>query len=255
MAITEVFPNPTVKRVIFQIKFPNLFYLEQKIGDFQLKIMEKFPESSQVFRRQILFADLGPKTKLVESEDLRENETEKIWQFRSKDGVELSVLNNSIDISSTLHKTYNNEGAKIKFRDTIKFIFDSFFEVVSVPIITRLGLRYIDECPIPKKTNQAFAEYYNTTLDIERFHIENAESMEYKATIKYSDLCLNYREAFLKKGESYILILDFDGYKTDIKTEEYLAVSDRLHDLIASEFEKTIKEPVYEFMRQEPKQK
>ena len=31
MAINEVFPNPTVKKVIFQIRFPNLFFIESKI--------------------------------------------------------------------------------------------------------------------------------------------------------------------------------------------------------------------------------
>jgi hypothetical protein len=40
MAIEEVFPNPTVKQVAFEIRFPNLFYLESKIGELQVKIME-----------------------------------------------------------------------------------------------------------------------------------------------------------------------------------------------------------------------
>lgn len=38
MPINEVFVNPTVKQVIFQVKFPNLFFIESKIGDIQLKI-------------------------------------------------------------------------------------------------------------------------------------------------------------------------------------------------------------------------
>jgi len=49
MQINEVFPNPTVKQVIFQIRFPNLFYLESKIGEYQLKIMQRFPESVRCF--------------------------------------------------------------------------------------------------------------------------------------------------------------------------------------------------------------
>ena len=47
----EIFSNPTVKKVIFQIRFPNLFFIENKIGDFQLKIMGMFPESKLIFRR------------------------------------------------------------------------------------------------------------------------------------------------------------------------------------------------------------
>jgi hypothetical protein len=51
VVITEVFPNPTVKQVVFQVKFPNLFYLENKIGDFQMKIMKDYPKSELQYRR------------------------------------------------------------------------------------------------------------------------------------------------------------------------------------------------------------
>jgi len=60
MVIDEIFPNPTVKQVIFELKFSNLFYIEDKIGDLQLKVMERFPDANLIFRRQILFADKGP---------------------------------------------------------------------------------------------------------------------------------------------------------------------------------------------------
>lgn len=52
MVIGEVFPNPTVKQVVFQITFPHLFYMEQKIGELQVKIMRMFPKSSLLYRRQ-----------------------------------------------------------------------------------------------------------------------------------------------------------------------------------------------------------
>ena len=52
MVIDEIFPFPTVKHVIFQIKYPNLFYLENRIGDFQMKIINEFPDSKLSFRRQ-----------------------------------------------------------------------------------------------------------------------------------------------------------------------------------------------------------
>ena len=54
----EIFPNPTVKQVVFQIVFPNLFYIENKIGELQLKIMTEFPESTLLHRRQFAWADI-----------------------------------------------------------------------------------------------------------------------------------------------------------------------------------------------------
>ena len=104
MPINEVFPNPTVKQVVFQIRFPNLFYLENKIGEFQLRIIKDFPDSSLLYRRQVLFVDMGPQGKL---EDIPGEEGQKIWQFKSPHQYELNVLSDSLDVTSQFHKTYN----------------------------------------------------------------------------------------------------------------------------------------------------
>ena len=60
---------------------------------------------------------------------------------------------------------------------------------------------------------------------------------------------LNYAESLREKKGEYILILDFDGFAMDIKPEDYLKVTDDLHEIISKEFYKTIKEPVKEYMR------
>jgi uncharacterized protein (TIGR04255 family) len=81
---------------------------------------------------------------------------QKIWNFGSEDGVELNIHTDSLDISSTLHKTYNNKTVAIRFRDAVEFAMNSFLEVVNIPKINRIGLRYIDECPVFKKDQNWF---------------------------------------------------------------------------------------------------
>lgn len=253
MAINEVFPNPTVKQVVFQIRFPNLFYLENRIGDLQLKIMKEFPESSLIYRRQVVFADIGPEGKLEELPPELEKRSRKIWQFRSPKNYRLNVLNDSLDITSEFHKSYNLSSEN-KFRDMIKFVVDSFFEFAPIPTITRIGLRYIDECPIPSKENSVFKSYYNTSFPLDRFDLALADEMHFKALVKNGDYYLRYVES-LQKGsrDNYKLILDFDGFANDIKKEDYLNVTDKLHSIILNEYEKSIKGPVYDYMRQERK--
>jgi len=56
VAESEVFPNPTVSKVIFQIRFPALFYVDSRMGEFQLKVIEMFPVSALAVRRQFLIA-------------------------------------------------------------------------------------------------------------------------------------------------------------------------------------------------------
>lgn len=250
MSINEIFPNPTVKQVVFQITFPNLFYMENKIvGELQLKIMKEFPHSALLFRRRLLFADIGPGVKAEALPGpLDEGEGKKIWQFKSDKNCQLNVLTDTLDISSPYHKTYNLEGGD-KFRDIIKFVLDSFFEVTSIPIINRVGLRYIDECPIPSKDNDTFRLYYNSIFPTERFDLDDAKEMNFKTLIRKGDYFLSYIESLQKVGEEYKLILDFDGFAEKIASEECLEVTDKLHEIISKEYESTIKEPVYEYMR------
>lgn len=250
MAIREIFPNPTVKQVIFQIRFPNLFYIEDRIGEFQLKVMSEFPDSALLHRKTFTWAEIGPDVKLTDIESHLEKEPtgQKIWQFTSPKNFQLSVLSNSLDITSNYHKTYEQEGGD-KFRDIIQFALSNFFEVVSIPIINRIGLRYVDECPIPQKDNDTFKSYYNSVFPLDRFGLADANEMDFKAVVKRGDYFLRYVESLQKVKDEYRLILDFDGFAVNVAPRDYLEVTDKLHAIILDEYEKTIKEPVKEYMR------
>jgi len=247
MAITEVFPNPTVKQVVFEIKFPNLFYIENKIGDFQVSILEKFPESAVAYRR-LIFGDIGPDAKL---EDIPVSEKgNKIWQFitAGKD-VRLSITNNSLDMVSTSHKTYNLEGGN-KFRELIEFVLTKFYGLVSIPLVNRIGLRYIDECPLPAKETSVLMSYYNSAFPTRRFSFEATVDMIFKVVVDKGDHFLSYVESLKAVDKSYAIILDFDGYAKNVDSKNCLPMLDKLHESISQEFENTVKEPVYAYMRQ-----
>jgi uncharacterized protein (TIGR04255 family) len=251
MSIEEVFPNPTVKHVIFQIRFPNLFFIENKIGDLQVEIMEKFPQSRLLIRRQVVFADLGPEVKIADIQGdlgLDEEISRKVWQFESEKNFKLNILTNSLDITSQYHKTYSLEGSD-KFRDIIEFVLDRFLKITAVPVINRIGLRYIDECPIPSKDNNTYRSYYNSAFPLDRFDLSGATEMDFKTVVQKDEYYLRYIESLQKKGDEYILILDFDGFAVNISSEDYLRVTDDLHAIISDEYERTIREPVYEYMR------
>jgi uncharacterized protein (TIGR04255 family) len=248
MAINEVFSNPTVKQVIFQIRFPNLFYIENKIGDLQLKIMKEFPISTLLFRKSLIFVEAGSETKLKTPEDT-ETQGQKIWQFESPKNYKLNILNNSLDITSEYHKTYKNKSSENRFEDIIKFVLDNFFEIVQIPIINRIGLRYIDECPIPNKDNETFNSMYNTTFPIERFNLADALEMQFRTVSKRGNHFLIYSESLKKVGDNYKLILDYDGFSNNIDSKDYLKIADDLHTLISDEYQRTIKQPVFDYMR------
>lgn len=176
MAIDEVFPNPTVKQVIFQVRFPNLFSMERLVGEYQSRIMDRFPESKLMFSRHLVMAHTvsGANRERQESDVAESESTEKFWNFTSPAGVVLTVHTASLDMTSTMHKTYANPNHEDRFRDAIEFAVGNFLEVTGIPLFGRIGLRYIDECPVPGKDTLRFREYYNTTLCLDRFALEEA---------------------------------------------------------------------------------
>jgi uncharacterized protein (TIGR04255 family) len=248
MVIDQVFENPTVQQVIFQIRFSNLFFIENKIGDIQVKIMKEFPESSLIFQRQLVISDLGDKGKITPDNNSEQGFANKVWQFKSNKGYLLNISNSTLDIVSTLHKTYNNITAEHRFRDIIKLAVDTFLEITGVQIVKRVGLRYIDRCPISKKNNSSFTRWYNTSFPIKRFRLEDAEAMKFETIVRRGDYGLRYCES-LDTKDGLHLILDFDGFSNEVESLNYLSVLDDLHGLISNEFEHTIKAPVYEYMK------
>jgi len=249
MAISEIFKNPTVKQVIFQIKFPNLFFIESKIGDFQMKIMDDFPESALIFRQPLFFTDSFKEQNMDELKKDVEP-MRKIWQFKGINKYKLNVTCNSLDISSEFYKTYNNENSKQKFRDIIQKCVDSFLELTNLKTINRIGLRYIDDCPIPaKKDNDKFLEYYNSVLPFERFNLKDTSLYKCKIETKRDDCFLRYSEYLDYKKEKPLYLLDFDGFQRNISSSDYLTITDKLHDIISNEYESIIKEPVIKIMR------
>jgi len=254
MAIDEVFPNPTVKQVIFQIRYPNLFFLESKIGELQMRIMEIFPDSALIFKRQLFITEVGPEVTADQiQEKLPQEQGQKFWQFSSPKGYTLSVHTNSLDITSNFHKTYNNPTSADRFRDVIETTISAFLSITNLPQIKRIGLRYIDECVFDEKTSKSFLDHFNSCLNTSRFPIENSIDNHYKATVKKGIYFMRFMETYESQLQTPVLKLDFDGFANDIRSDSYLSTTDDLHRLISDEYESSIKEPVISKMRMEEK--
>ena len=90
MTINEVFKNSTVKVVIFQIRFPNLFYIEKIVGDYQLRMSDVFYDTSIVLSKG-LHVSLGP---TPEVQNIEDESGLKTWQFKSNRGFQLNIQSN-----------------------------------------------------------------------------------------------------------------------------------------------------------------
>jgi uncharacterized protein (TIGR04255 family) len=249
MPLSEIFPNPTVKQVAFEIKFPNLFFIESKIGDLQMKIIDKFPESALLFQRQLVLALSTEKIEDLQQKVPQEQGV-KIWQFNNPDlGYELKISSNSLNITSKSHKTYNNQQSDNRFRDIIAHVLKPFFDLTKLPTVNRVGLRYIDECPFKEQTTTSFLAHFNSCLSTTRFSIEDSVEHQYVAFVKRGEYFLRYAETYNANKNPTSLTLDFDGSANNVQSAACLDTTDQLHILIVKEYKATIKDPVYDYMR------
>jgi len=249
MTIDEVFPNPTVKVVIFQARFPNLFYLEEKMGEFQIAIMEKYPQSKLLMQKKLFLADIGPEANIEDAINTSDGVIKKIWEFKSENLVKVQVTEDNIALTSEFHKTYRNESANFRFRDELEFVMGVFLDVFPLPRFTRVGLRYIDECPVPGRSNVDFEKHYNTAFPLNRFDLADACELQIRAVVQRGDHKLRYFEKYdVSEGED-LLIMDFDAFAENVPAGDYLKTTDKLHEIVSEEFKNSVKEPILEFMR------
>lgn len=250
MTQNEIFPNPTVKQVIFAIQFPNLFFIESKIGELQMKIMNNFPESALIFQRSLMLA-VGDEDKIDDfRQKIPQDQGVKVWKFENPSlGYQLTISSNSLGLVSSFHKTYNSQQSSNRFRDIISMVLSPFFELTNLPTINRVGLRYIDECPFGEKTNDSFLAHFSSCIATNRFSLEDSVEHQNIAVVKRGEYFLRYAEIYNSNTNPTLLTLDFDGFANDVPSATCLDVTDKLHELIAEEYKATIKEPVYAYMR------
>jgi uncharacterized protein (TIGR04255 family) len=252
MPITEVFPNPIVKEVHFKVHFPRLFFIDKLVGDFQFRIMKEFPRSKEILRRQVLIADLGSEVKVEELPSIPSAEPIiRIWRFESETGVSVNLESGALGIHSTRHKTYANPEGNELFRDVVQNVIGSFLDIAHIPMFSRIGLRYVDECPLPEISDSLFSDYFNTTFPLDRYSVRDAESMQFFTVVRRGQYKLRFVEMLNINNNNLSVILDFDGFAQDIESSSYLSVTNDLHDMISQEFEHSIKAPVFEYMQRQ----
>ena len=245
----EIFLRPFVSHVIFELKFSNLFYIEDRIGDFQVKILEKYEESSLLFRRNFLVGDVGPDFNLADAVEKNSQESKKIWQF-SNEISKLNITSNSLDLSTKSYKNYRSSGDD-SFRSLIDFVVEKFLEVTEIPKVSRLGLRYVNLCKIQDMNTQNFNDWYKTSLPIERFKLQDIDDMSFKTDVKINNDKMIYQEGIKKIKNEWKYVLDLDGYIENIDSSLVMETADRLHSEIYTEFNKNMKEPALDYMRRE----
>jgi len=103
---------------------------------------------------------------------------------------------------------------------------------------------------LPSKENEVLKKLYNSTFPIDNFSIKDAQSFYFRINTNRKNHKLVHQEGLIKNEEGEeVLMLDFDGFETDVASTDFLKVADELHEIINEEYFSIIKEPVKQYMR------
>ncbi len=122
-------------------------------------------------------------------------------------------------------------------------------EHVPIKNFTRLGIRYIDHCPLEKLENEYFKNFYTPLFDIDRYKLEDIIENRMLFRVRKKNYQLLFQSAIREIDNSYKYIMDFDGYSINVEASNFLNVTDELKHLIKKEFLSNITENFKEYMR------
>jgi len=240
MTSTEVYERPTLNSVHFEARYPTLFYLNDKIGELQLKIIDDFPKSSQIIQQDII---MGPDNVPQSQEQI------KIWRFeKSSQKTRIDIRSDRLIISSFEYKSYNFPG-ETKFRDILEKTISNFLSVIPLTEFSRVGFRYIDHCPLEQKTTEYFKGLYNPPFCIDRYKIEDIRDYALIIRVMQDRYSVTFRSGIQKAYDEEKYILDFDGFIENIPVNQYLTVADDLHELIKKEYNNNITDNLRAWMK------
>jgi len=241
----EIFPKAPLKAVAYEVKFHSLFSIPEAMGKFQLEIMDDFPKASQLYTTPFVVMEEGvPKFPPRSSDKITIT-----YQFVSETGkTTVAVKLDSLSITSEEYKSYDDPSS-VKFKDVINKVVTKFVDVVQIPKFTRIGLRYIDHCPLAKKTNQYFKEYYEPPFDIQKYSVDDLIEGSIAIRSKKEKYNIFFQCQIAQDKGEYKYIMDFDAYAENVNSDDFLTVTDQLRDLDRNEFFSNITDNFIEYMR------
>lgn len=221
----EIFPNPPVKSVSCEIRFPTLLTIKETIPAFQAIVRNEFPD---------YFTQTTPR--IYKSGVIDEIS----WNFKSNDDtLNLKIKTNTIVLTSSDYNEFE------PYYNIVKEYFENFFELNELDKFLRIGLRYTnreefdDKEPNLSKLLRYFNFNhfkFNENDKINNFSVRyNKIENEY-----YMNIVLDYGKDSQGK---YSFLFDFDSYSSkEINKDNYINVLDKLHKNILKIFYEKITE-------------
>ena len=132
MTSEKIISTKHLAEVAFEARFPILFSIPKKIGDFQESIFEEFDKSGELNLQGIT---LQPNKEPL-------FEAEQAWEFAHKDGDPvIRVFKNKIIVFSKAYTNYDGSAGK-SYKRCINYSIEKFKALFKVNKFTRIEYSY-----------------------------------------------------------------------------------------------------------------
>jgi len=231
--LSEVFPNPPLVEVAFEVRFAPLLKVERQLPEFQEHIASEYPM-------------LGEEQRKVD------NQKVKSFEFKTTDqGKTIRISLRSFSFLSQKYEKFE------RYKEELTGHLESFCDSVGVKKVTRVGLRYINNIRLSAQNGSyPVSKFVRPLIDTERIDLESLLNLQMQVTLQ-----LELNQFSIRTGlfplptetsdvPSAIYLLDYDCYvlrESDLS--EITDLLDQFHDHIQRQFLQDLTPTYIEIMR------
>jgi len=238
--------HPPLAEVVFEINFPRVYAVENRMADFQQRVLKTYPDSGDEFVLHIPPAVAFGKT--PKSEPLT---PVRSFTFKNEIGtrtVRVSVVHFNLLVSDYLHFE--------DYKSALMASLEPAVEIFQLSRIQRVGLRYINRISIPKKdASMIYRDYVRSPLDTHVFAPHQLNSFLTEISFDLTGTKkLTIRSGLLPAQidtNSRIYLLDLDCSSPEsvsLSSPAITSLLDEYHESIESEFKQLMTDKYWKYM-------
>jgi uncharacterized protein (TIGR04255 family) len=205
--LEEVFPANPIREVDFEIRFTPRLRIQAEMWRFQERIMTEYPDAG------------------LESAILPNAATLSVTVFQNQAKARLiKVSPQNMALAFSAYANFE------EFKEEVLRRSGEFCEIFGVTSLTRVGLRYVNEIPLPTQEAESMSKYVRPLVAFERIPLETVQQFALQISATAHDHMVLLRTAMIA-GPIRTYILDIDAYTELVKpASEINSLLDQFHE-------------------------
>lgn len=205
--LEEVFPNPPLREVAFEIRFTPRLRVQAEIWRLQDQLVNRYPQVSAE-------SAIQPNGAVLNVSVFQDPEGGRVIKVSAQNFV----------IAFSRYTRFE------EFKEEVCERMQQFCSTFGISSFTRLGLRYVNEIALPTTDPESLLKYVKPMADFRRFPIQQVEQFATELRAEYRGHMITLRGVLLP-GLLRTYILDIDCHtESERAATEYPRLMDDFHD-------------------------